>query len=207
MPVSLPQPRNRLDAAFRAIVDEIYSILTLRITEAIGAQSQIRGGLVQPLRPVSIDRISGFLETLASPTYDGHAELDKIARPLALEINDLFPIAAALHILEFAELRDGTITLTAAGRLFAESGTEERKRLFREHLIHFVPLAAHIQQVITEREDHQPPLERFALELQDHLNQHEAASTLQVIIDWGRYAESFTYDDRTRTFGPLQSQR
>ena len=51
-----------------------------------------------------------------------------IARPLALEINDLFPIAEALHILEFAELKDGAIKLTAAGRIFAQSGTEERKR-------------------------------------------------------------------------------
>jgi NitT/TauT family transport system ATP-binding protein len=32
IPVSLPQPRNRLDAAFHAIVDEIYSILTSRMT-------------------------------------------------------------------------------------------------------------------------------------------------------------------------------
>jgi NitT/TauT family transport system ATP-binding protein len=202
IPVSLPQPRNRLDAAFHAILDEIYAILTSRMTAAIGAQSQIHGGLVQPLRPVSIDRIGGFLETLASPTYGGHAELANIARPLALEINDLFPIAAALHILEFAELKDGTITLTAAGRVFAESDTEERKRLFREHLIHFVPLAAHIRQVIVEREDHQPPRERFELELQDHLTKNDAASTLQAVINWGRYGELFAYDDRARTFSP-----
>lgn len=204
--VSLPQPRNRLDAAFRAIVDEIYSILTSRITEAIGAQNQIHGGLVQLLRPVPIDRIGGFLETLASPTYEGQAELAKIAGPLALEINDLFPIAAALHILEFAELTDGAIKLTAAGRIFAQSNTEGRKRLFREHLIHFIPLAAHIRQVTIEREDHLPPRERFELELQDHLNQNELASTLQAVIDWGRYAELFSYDDRTRKFGLGQSR-
>jgi NitT/TauT family transport system ATP-binding protein len=39
IPVSLPQPRNRLDAPFHAIVDQIYSILTSRMTQAIGAQS------------------------------------------------------------------------------------------------------------------------------------------------------------------------
>ncbi len=206
IPVSLPQPRNRLDATFHAILDEIYAILTSRMTAAIGAQSQIHGGLAQLLPSVSIDRIGGFLETLASPPYEGHAELAKIARPLALEINDLFPIAAALHILEFAELKDGTVALTAAGRIFAESDTEGRKRLFREHFIRFVPLAAHIRQVIDEREDHQPPRERFELELQDHLNQNDAASTMQVVINWGRYGELFAYNDRTRTFGPNQSQ-
>jgi len=199
--VPLPQPRNRLDAAFHAIVDEIYSILTSRMAESIGAQSQIHGGVAQLLPEVSINRIGGFSEALAAQPYNGHAELAKIAGSLALEIRDLFPIAAALHILEFAELGDGTIKLTAAGRVFADSGTEQRKRLFREHLLRFVPLAAHIRQVLDERERHQAPRERFEFELQDHLNTDDAGRTLRAVIGWGRYAELFTYDDRRRMFG------
>ena len=122
-------------------------------------------------------------------------------RLLALEINDLFPIAEALHILEFAELKDGAIKLTAAGRVFAQSGIEERKRLFREHLIRFVPLAAHIRHVLDEREEHRAPRARFEFELQDHLNQGDAEKTLRAAIDWGRYAELFSYEDETRMFG------
>ena len=198
--VPLPQPRNRLDTAFHAIVDEIYSILTSRMAEAIGAQSQIHGGLVQHLPDVSINLIGGFIETLASAPYGGQAELAKIARPLALKINNLFPIAAALHILEFAELKGGTIKLTAAGRTFAQGGPEEPKRLFREHLLRFVPLAAHIRQVLDERAEHNAPRERFELELQDHLNRDDAEKTLRAAIGWGRYAELFAYDDGTRTF-------
>jgi len=91
--------------------------------------------------------------------------------------------------------------LTAAGRLFAEGGTEARKQLFSEHLLRFVPLVAHIHQVLDEREDHQAPRARFEFELQDHLPPPEAERTLRVAIDWGRYAELFTYDDRMRTFG------
>ncbi len=206
VPVSLPQPRNRHDAAFLAIVDEIYEILTSRMTEAIGAQSQIHGGMAQLLLPVSVNRIGGFVETLAAPLYGGSVELAKIGGQLSLEINDLFPIAAALHILEFAEIKDGTIKLTAAGRVFAQSDTEERKRLFREHLIRFVPLAAHIRQVLDERKGHEAPRERFEFELQDHLNPGDAESTLRAVIGWGRYAELFTYDDDTRTFGLDHSQ-
>jgi NitT/TauT family transport system ATP-binding protein len=201
IPVSLPQPRNRLDVAFRAIVDEIYSILTSRMTASIGAQSQIHGGLAQLLPAVSTNRIGGFVEALALPPYQGRAELAKIAGSLALNINDLLPIAAALRILEFAELEDSAIKLSAAGRLFVQSETEERKRLFREHLIRFVPLAAHIRQVLDEREGHRAPRARFEFELQDHLNQNDADSTLRAVIGWARYAELFTYDDRTRTFG------
>jgi NitT/TauT family transport system ATP-binding protein len=201
IPVALPQPRNRLDTAFRDIVDEIYSILTSRMTESIGRQGRIHGGLVQILPPISPSRIGGFVETLAAPQYEGYAALADIARPLVLEINDLFPIAEALHMLELAELKDGTIKLTAAGRVFAQSSTDERKRLFREHLIRFVPLTAHIRHILDEREEHRAPRERFEFELQDHLHQADAEKTLRAAIDWGRYAELFSYDDETRVFG------
>jgi len=104
-------------------------------------------------------------------------------------------------MLEFAEFKAGAIKLTAAGRVFAQSDTEGRKRLFKEHLLRFVPLVAHIGQVLDERERHVAPRARFEFELQDHLNRSDAETTLRTAIGWGRYAELFTYDDRTRTFG------
>jgi NitT/TauT family transport system ATP-binding protein len=39
------------------------------------------------------------------------------------------------------------------------------------------------------------------VELQDHLNRDDAEQTLRLAIDWGRYVELFTYDDRTRMLG------
>ena len=178
----LPQPRDRLDAAFRDVVDEIYAILTSRMTQSIGAQARIHGGLAQSLPQVSTSRIGGFAETLASPAYGGHAELADIAHAMALEVNELFPIAEALHILEFAELKEGAIKLTAAGRVFAQSDIGERKRLFREHLLRFVPLAAHVRHVLDERRDHRAPRGPCEFELEDHLNRNDADKTLRAAI-------------------------
>ena len=135
--------------------------------------------------------IGGFLEALASPPYNGNTELAKIAVSLSFDINDLLPIAAALHILEFAELNGSLIRLTAAGRVFAQNDSDERKRLFREHLIRFVPLTS--RQVLDERENHEAPRARFEFELQDHLNQTDADRALRAIIGWGRYAELWTF--------------
>jgi len=194
--IALPHPRDRFSAAFRAVVDEIYAGLTSRIAESLGA----KGGLGQLLPQASINRMNGFVEMLASPSYGGRCDLAQIAGALRLKVNELLPIAAGLHVLEFAELRPVTIQLTAAGRLYAAGGTEERKRLFREHLLRFVPLAAHVHQVLEERSDHRAPRERFELELQDHLNRHDAERTLHVVTDWGRYAELFAYHAPSRTF-------
>ncbi|AOJ73599.1 MULTISPECIES: ABC transporter ATP-binding protein [Burkholderia] len=199
--VGLPHPRNRRDPAFQAIVGDIYAALTARIADAHDGQGATRGGLAMHLPDVSSHHLVGFIEALAAGPHDGHAELGKLASTLALRIDALFPLAAALHILEFAEWRERTIRLTAAGHVFARSGDDERRRLFREHLVQFVPLAAHVGEVLDEREGHRAPRERFELELEDHLDQRNADQALRVVIDWGRYAGLFDYDDHTRTFG------
>jgi NitT/TauT family transport system ATP-binding protein len=204
--VPLPHPRNRLDLDFRNIVDEIYAILTSRAIASIQAQGQIRSGLAQALSRVSINQLSGLVETLAAPPYCGRAELAVLARSHILEVDDLFPIAEALHTLEFAELGEGILKLTAAGRVFAQSGTEQRKRIFREHLIRFVPLAAHIARILDERGTHRAPRTRFETELEDHMPRREAERTLRAVISWGRYAELFAYDDRRRSFVALDRE-
>jgi NitT/TauT family transport system ATP-binding protein len=198
--VTLPQPRNRLDAEFHAVVDELYTILTARMTAPIGAPGTAHAGFVQRLPRVSINLIVGLIEALAAPPFAGEAELARVGAALGIASNDLLPIAGTLQLLEFAEIKEGAIKLTAAGRVFAGSDIDERKRLFREHILHFIPLASHIRQVLDERGGHTAPRERFELELQDHLNLDDAETTLRTAIAWGRYAELYSYDDRTRSF-------
>ena len=198
--VSLPHPRNRLDDAFRAIVEDIYASLTSRAIASLAAPAAHRGGLALVLPRASVNQMSGFVETLAGPPYHGRSRLGEIARILGLQVDDLFPVAEALHLLEFAELREGAVRLTTAGRLFGHGGTEERKRLFKEHLIEFVPLAAHIRRVLDERGEHRAPRVRFESELEDHLTRRDVERTLRVVIGWARYAELFAYDDRARLF-------
>ena len=195
--VTLPRPRNRLDEEFGNIVDGVYSVLTSRSTAYLGSLRNHRAGLAHLLPHAAINRMGGLIEILDAPPHNGRAELDDLASSLSLGINRLFPVAEALHILEFAELQDGALKLTAAGHVFARSDTQERKQLFREHLLRFVPLTAHICRILHEREPHRAPRMRFDVELADHLTNREAQRTLDTVIAWGRYAELFTYDDKS----------
>ncbi len=203
IPVILPRPRNRLEEEFGNIVDNVYSVLTARAIASLGALKQTHEGLAQPLPPASVNRMSGLIEILAASPYSGRAELDALASSLSLEIDHLFPIAEGLYILELAELKDGALKLTTAGNVFARSNTDERKRLFREHLLQFVPLAAHICRILQEREGRAAPRMRFEVELEDHLTRRDAERTLRAVTAWGRYAELFAYDDKTRTFSTI----
>jgi NitT/TauT family transport system ATP-binding protein len=198
IPVTLRYPRNRFDPRFREIVDDIYSILTQRTAESL-AEMRRSGGALPALANVSAYAIARVIEKLSAAPFDGVAALAKIAHPLIPHVDNVLVAAEILQTLEFGELTNGELRLTAAGNVFAKSGPEERKRLFKEHLLNFVPFAAHIAQVLAEREGHRAPRNRFKLELEDHLSADDAETTLAALINWGRYAGLFAYDDKRQT--------
>ncbi len=99
-------------------------------------------GIAMELPRVSTNLLSGLVETIAAEPYRGRADLPPLAASLRREIDDLSPVAETLQLFRFAELEGGDIRLTAAGKLFAGSGVDERKRLFSQQLATYVPLAA-----------------------------------------------------------------
>jgi NitT/TauT family transport system ATP-binding protein len=199
--VPLPYPRNRFDPAFRSLVDDIYTRMTQKAAPPGHAKAQPTAlSIASPLPPVGTNLMSGLLELLASPHFNGRADLPEIGGRLHLEADELFHIAESLQILGFAEVEQGDIRLTPTGRTFADSGLEDRKRVFAERLRANVPLAAHIRRVLDERPGHRAPLVRFEPELEDSLSEEVAQQTLRTVIHWGRYAELYSYDDEAEVF-------
>ncbi|HET9147802.1 MAG TPA: nitrate/sulfonate/bicarbonate ABC transporter ATP-binding protein, partial [Acetobacteraceae bacterium] len=144
--VKFPHPRNRLDPAFRQMVDDIYGIMTrrkkaeLRMPAAAPATS-----FATPLHPVGTNLMSGLMETLAAEPYKGRADLPALAAALQMEADELLPLGESLQLLRFAELEEGDIRLTEQGRRFVNSDTDERKRIFATALRAYVPLVAAIR--------------------------------------------------------------
>jgi NitT/TauT family transport system ATP-binding protein len=143
--------------------------------------------------------MAGLLEALATQ-YKGKADLPEIAKTLQFEVDDLFPVTESLQLLGLAEVAEGDIKLTPAGLAYANADVQPRKRIFAEHLIRNVPLAAHIRRVLDERSGHAAKRERFLAELEDYMSEEEAERTLQRLANWGRYAEIFSYDDNAGVF-------
>ena len=141
------------------------------------------------------------LERLDAIRFDkGCFPGQEIAARLQLEIDELFPVGETLQMLRLAELEGGDIRLTEAGRRFAESEITEKKRIFAQHLLAYLPLAAHIRRVLDERPNREAPKSRFSEELQDHMTPEAAEMTLRSVINWGRFAEIFAYDDDAQRF-------
>jgi NitT/TauT family transport system ATP-binding protein len=201
--VNLPQPRHRLDPRFRELVEQIYVAMTTRPSgqprESVRSENFPGLGIGSVLPLVSPNRLAGLIETVAAEPDDGKADLPIIASILQKEVDDLFPIAETLQMLRFADVGDGDIRLTEARKDFAAAEMDERKQLFRRQLLCYVPLAQHIRRVLDERASHTAPKSRFLDELEDYMTAEAAEQTLSAVIDWGRYAPAFAYDDEKTT--------
>jgi NitT/TauT family transport system ATP-binding protein len=201
--VTLPQPRNRLDPAFRELVERIYVEMTARAPGARpGARTEFfpGQGIGSILPHVSSNELSGLLESVAAAPYNGTADLPKIGADLQMEIDELFPVAETLQMLRFAELEGGDLKLTESGFAFVNAAQDERKRIFARQLLTYVPLAAHIRRVLDERTSHVARKSRFIDELEDFMTEEAAEQTLRAIVGWGRYAEVFAYEDESARF-------
>jgi NitT/TauT family transport system ATP-binding protein len=202
IPVKLPQPRNRLDPSFRTLVERIYVEMTARQTGPAAPRSEIFPGVgIGTVLPrVSSNLLSGLMEKVAQPPFNGVADLPKIASDLQMEIDELFPVAETLQMMRFAEVAGGDIKLTDIGLDFANAALDERKRIFSRQLLNYVPLAAHVRRVLDERPSHTARKSRFFDELEDYMSDEAAEQTLRAVISLARYAEAFAYDDENAVF-------
>jgi NitT/TauT family transport system ATP-binding protein len=198
--VELPQPRARLDPAFRALVDDIYARMTARPKGQPAREGAFPGtGLGMALTHVSTNTLAGMIETLAAAPYNGKGDLADLARELQMEADELLPLAETLQLMRFAEIAGREIRLTPAAKRYDAADVDARKQIFAQHLLAYVPLAAHIRRVLDDRASHQAPASRFRDELEDFMSEAYAEETMDAIITWGRYGEVFAYhedDDR-----------
>ncbi len=198
--VDLPQPRNRLDPSFRQLVDDIYARMTSGPAGKTAREGFPGTGISMVLPRVSSNVLAGLMEAVAAEPYDGRADLPPLAASLQMEIDDLFPVAETLQLFRFAEVAEGDIRLTEAGKRFVRADFDDRKRLFKQHLLTYVPLAGHIKHVLDERAAHRAPASRFRDELEDQMSDESAEQTLRAVISWARYAEAFAYDEDSGVF-------
>ncbi|GAA4483065.1 ABC transporter ATP-binding protein [Gluconacetobacter asukensis] len=200
--VPFAHPRNREDPAFRQLVDQIYALMTRRAPIVSEAELPVGEAAPQATAPIQValpelpmNTMVGMMETLAADPLDGRADLPLLASRLQLALDDLFPLGESLQLLEFAELEDGDILLTAEGARFVQSSHDERRQILWHSLLHNVPLVRVIRSVLDERPNHRASAQRFREELEDSMSPDYAKQTLQTLIGWARYAELFDYDE------------
>lgn len=194
LPIPLPRPRDYESAAFRRLMDRIYALITSP-SAAMEDKTEIDIGYRVPEAKVSA--MVGLLETISEEVTQGNVDYAHLADQVDLDVDELLALVEVLEILRFIKSHDGMIELTDDGRQLADSDLLEQKRIFARHLIQYMPLVRHICKVLRQRDSQKVSKKYFLGELEDYFSSDEAERVLRVIIEWGRYAEVFAYDDNT----------
>ena len=204
--VGLPQPRERNSAEFLVYVDYIYKVMTqpqkdiaLPATPARPAKTPYQ--MLPHARPGGI---AGLLELLND--RGGEEDLYHLAEDLQMEVDDLLPIVEGTTLLGLAAAEEGDVKLTSAGKTFAEADISAQKQLFREAVLTHVTLLQQIRTALERKSDHAMPLEFFRDILEEHFSPQEVEQQIETALNWGRYAEIFTYDsvdERLRLHEPV----
>lgn len=198
--VKIPHPRNDRPAAIAQYVEEVYQQIT-----AVSKLSKPRGDrfkiihLHYRLPKVDIAMMTGLLEALISSEYKQKAELSTLAEELHLDLDELLPVTEVLEILHLAYTSEGEIKITSQGSEFAQANILDRKKMFSQLLLDYVPLARHVRRILDSRMSHTASGQRFIIELQDDLSDEAAEEVLTTVIDWARYAELFAYNHNSDT--------
>ncbi|MEH2161059.1 MAG: nitrate/sulfonate/bicarbonate ABC transporter ATP-binding protein [Nostoc sp.] len=198
LPVTLPHYRDRKHPSFQALVDRVYTIITNPDLETIRppATTSVQVATPQPkyqsLPAVRIGSIAGLLELLEDRQ---EKDLYRLAQELQLEVDDILPIVEAAKLMDFVELAEGDISLKPIAQEFINGSIDERKQIVRSQLLTHIRLVQQIYRLLEAKNNQRIPEELVLDILETHFSRQEAEQQLQTVVDWGRYAEIYGYDE------------
>jgi NitT/TauT family transport system ATP-binding protein len=193
--VPLPHPRQRQSDAFRALIDEVYALLagqTEPESVELGAAPG-EAGRIRSLPDVHIGDLAGLLEHLAEKPGD-RDDIYRITEELTLDSDHVLRLTEAAELLGFVTVAKGDIELTPLGETFAEASILARKEIFASR-IRRLPLVRWLLGMLQRADKHSLKSEVVKVALELEFPPEEAEKQLDTLINWGRYAEIFSYDD------------
>ena len=194
--ITLPRPRTVESPEVRKLIDEVYTLMTMRPTKeaTVGTVSPM---LDYRLPDTDIGLIEGILDLLGDAPFHGQADLPKLSEETELPDEKLFPAFEALSLLGLALVEKGDLSLTPLGYQYLNAEQYKRQEIFGAQLLANVPLAAHIRRALTEEPTGTLTEKPFLDLLEEHLKVDEAKRVLGIAVDWGRYGEVYEYDFHT----------
>jgi NitT/TauT family transport system ATP-binding protein len=199
-PVILPYPRYSKDAVVIQHMDTIYSILAGQTQAEEVEMGAVPGeaGHMRPVPSVTVSELSGLMEYMGEMPADT-ANIYELPKELNVEADSLLRLSEAAEILGFATVAHGDISLSPLGETFVEASINLRKEIYAKR-IQRLPLFHWVLQMLQNTESKELKWDDLKDELETEFTPKVAEKQLDVVIDWGRYAELISYDDREEVF-------
>lgn len=197
--IDLPQPRQRKSPQFQAMVDQVYATLagqTRPEKEELGTAPG-EAGLTRRLPEVSIGDLTGLLEHIAESDRPKH-DIYILEDELGIDPDQLLRLTDTAELLGFATIAKGDIELTPLGQTFAEASILARKEIFAARARR-LPIMRWLLNMLRSAENQELKWDVIETALGLEFPPEIAQSQIELLINWGRYAELLAYDDDEET--------
>ena len=193
--VGLPHPRQRKSPEYLRIVDQVYALLVGQTQpEAIElGTAPGEPGRTRSLPAIRISDLAGLLEHVtesAKPSHDVYVLKDE----LGVDDDYLFRLIDAAEMLGFGTVGQGDFIITPLGETFAAASILARKEIFATRISR-IPIFRWLMGLLKAAEGNELEREVILRALELEFPPEEAERQLDIIIEWGRYAELLSYDD------------
>jgi NitT/TauT family transport system ATP-binding protein len=191
--VTLRQPRHRKDTAFQGLVDKVYAAVAGHIEPQTLGTAPGQPGKTVPLPNARLNALAGLIEHVAGE--GGKSDLYVLSAELNMELDDVLPVVEAGGLLGFATVNEGDLLLTPLGQAFADASILARKELIAGRVLR-LPIMSWVYETLQQDDDQHIAREYFLDKLQGDFGDW-AEEQLDTVINWGRHAELFAFDDDT----------
>lgn len=144
-----------------------------------------------------ISEILGLIEILKSK--GGTEDIYKLAAELKMEFGDTLKVIRGAELIGLVHTPGGDVVIEELGKAVAKAKIAQRKVLIGEQLSKLSAFKK-IREFLTEKEDHQARRDEVLEKLAEIIPNENAEQSFTTLVNWGRYAELFGYNDDSETF-------
>lgn len=149
------------------------------------------------LPEIGISQILGLVEHLVG--QGGKEDIYKLAGELAMDLGETLNVVRAAELLHLVNTPGGDVIVEDFGHKVIEASITERKDLIRQKL-ETLPVFKKLIEYLKKQNDSEVTRETALEKLAELIPNEDAETSFSTIVNWGRYAELFGYNDDTQTF-------
>jgi NitT/TauT family transport system ATP-binding protein len=201
----LPYPRDEQSPAFRRMVSDIHTM----IAEAFMPDAPVAAPLgtsilpvrtpkeppVETLPNVQITEVVGLLEAIAD--QGGRADIFELAHDTGKDFGRTLYLCKAAELLELVETPKQNVLLTELGRHFVAGDINVRKRMLHE-LFGTLRIVQMTSNLLRKDESLRLAVESLTERVGEWLPNENPEQVVEALVNWGRFAEYFGYNDDTK---------
>ena len=151
----------------------------------------------QALPEIGISQILGLVELLIGK--GGREDIYRLAGELSMELGETLTVIKAAEMMGLVQTPGGDVEVVEFGNKVIDASITERKELIGVKLEQ-LPVFKKVREFLAQEEDAEVTREQVLEKLAELIPNEDAESSFSTLVNWGRYAELFGYNDDSQTF-------